>query len=185
MNGTTDTTPVDVLVVGAGPTGLLLAGDLAAAGLGVTLIERRPRGTSTMTRAFGVHARTLELLDARGLADELVATGTVVDRMSAFRHLSLDLDRLPSRFPYLLVTPQYEVEHLLERRAREAGVEFRYETELVGLRQDEDGVTAEVRGSRTAATAPGPTSAPATSSAPMACAAPCATPWTCPSPAPR
>lgn len=146
MNGTTGTTPVDVLVVGAGPTGLLLAGDLAAAGLGVTLIERRPRGTSTMTRAFGVHARTLELLDARGLADELVATGTTVDRMSLFRHLSLDLDRLRSRFPYLLVTPQYEVERLLERRAREAGVEFRYETELLGLRQDEDGVTAEIGG---------------------------------------
>ncbi|MFC0846882.1 FAD-dependent monooxygenase [Streptomyces noboritoensis] len=146
MNGTTDTTPVDVLVVGAGPTGLLLAGDLAAAGLGVTLIERRPQGTSTMTRAFGVHARTLELLDARGLADELVATGTTVDRMSLFRHLSLDLDRLRSRFPYLLVTPQYEVERLLERRAQEAGVEFRYETELLGLRQDADGVTAEIRG---------------------------------------
>lgn len=149
MNGTTTapagTGTADVLVVGAGPTGLLLAGDLAAAGLSVTVIERRPSGTSAMTRAFGVHARTLELLDARGLADELVATGTAVDRMSLFRHLSLDLDRLRSRFPYLLVTPQYEVERLLERRARRAGVEFRYETELLGLRQDGDGVTAEVR----------------------------------------
>ncbi|MFD9563762.1 FAD-dependent monooxygenase [Streptomyces sp. NPDC059994] len=148
MNGTTAAPAgtADVLVAGAGPTGLLLAGDLAAAGLSVTLIERRPRGTSTMTRAFGVHARTLELLDARGLADELVDTGTTVDRMSLFRRLSLDLNRLRSRFPYLLVTPQYEVEHLLERRAREAGVEFRHETELLGLRQDGDGVTAEVRG---------------------------------------
>ncbi|MFK8910988.1 FAD-dependent oxidoreductase [Streptomyces sp. YS-3] len=135
----------DVLVVGAGPTGLLLAGDLAAAGLSVTLIDRRPRGTSTMTRAFGVHARTLELLDARGLADELVATGTTVEAMSLFRHLSLDLNRLRSRFPYLLVTPQYEVERLLERRARQAGVEFRHETELRGLRQDADGVSAQVR----------------------------------------
>ncbi|MFF1479319.1 FAD-dependent oxidoreductase [Streptomyces sp. NPDC058301] len=141
--GTTET--ADVLVVGAGPTGLLLAGDLAAAGLSVTLIERRSHGTSTMTRAFGVHARTLEQLDARGLADELIATGMKVDRMSLFRRLSLDLNRLRSRFPYLLVTPQYQVEHLLERRAREAGVEFRYETELLGLRQDEDGVTADVR----------------------------------------
>ncbi|MEU4352468.1 FAD-dependent oxidoreductase [Streptomyces sp. NPDC023838] len=143
---TTGTTEIaDVLVVGAGPTGLLLAGDLAAAGLSVTLIERRSHGTSTMTRAFGVHARTLEQLDARGLADELIATGMKVDRMSLFRRLSLDLNRLRSRFPYLLVTPQYQVEHLLERRAREAGVEFRYETELLGLRQDEDGVTADVR----------------------------------------
>ncbi|GAA0621493.1 FAD-dependent oxidoreductase [Streptomyces crystallinus] len=157
MHGTS-TTPArtaDVLVVGAGPTGLLLAGDLASAGLSVTLIERRPRGTSTMTRAFGVHARTLELLDARGLADDLVATGTTVDRMSLFRHLSLDLNRLRSRFPYLLVTPQYEVEHLLERRAREAGVEFRYETELRGLLQDEDGVTAEVRTTGAGSAGPG------------------------------
>ncbi|MEV6550853.1 FAD-dependent oxidoreductase [Streptomyces sp. NPDC051597] len=155
MNSTTDTgsgsgsaettRTADVLVVGAGPTGLLLAGDLAAAGLRVTLVDRRPRGTSTMTRAFGVHARTLELLDARGLADELVATGTTVETMSLFRRLSLDLNRLRSRFPYLLVTPQYEVERLLERRAREAGVDFRHGTELRGLRQDEDGVTAHVR----------------------------------------
>lgn len=97
-----------------------------------------------MTRAFGVHARTLELLDARGLADELVATGTTVGTMSLFRRLSLDLNRLRSRFPYLLVTPQYEVERLLERRAREAGVDFRHGTELRGLRQDEHGVTAHV-----------------------------------------
>lgn len=62
----------DVLVVGSGPTGLLLAGDLAAAGVPVTVVERRPRGISNMTRAFGVHARTLEMLDARGLADELI-----------------------------------------------------------------------------------------------------------------
>ena len=136
----------DVLVVGAGPTGMLLAGDLATAGLRVTLVERRPRGISNMTRAFGVHARTLEQLDARGLADDLVATGTPITRMRLFGRLALDLTRLPSRFAYLLITPQYEVERLLERRVLSTGVDVRHDTELRGLRQDADGVTAEFTG---------------------------------------
>ncbi|MFE1909117.1 FAD-dependent monooxygenase [Streptomyces gardneri] len=136
----------DVIVVGAGPTGMLLAGDIAAAGLRVTLVERRPPGISNMTRAFGVHARTLEQLDARGLADELVATGTPITELRLFRRLSLDLGRLPSRFPYLLITPQYEVERLLERRAETVGVDFRYGTELRGLSQDAEHAVAELTG---------------------------------------
>ncbi|MEU1277840.1 FAD-dependent oxidoreductase [Streptomyces sp. NPDC005805] len=156
----------DVIVVGAGPTGLLLAGDLAEAGVSVTLVERRPRSTGNLTRAFGVHARTLEALDARGLADELVATGTKVRELRLFRRLSLDLGKLPSRFPFLLITPQYEVERLLERRARAAGVRFRHDTALVGCEQSSPGarsargsqgttapVTARLRGPDGASTA--------------------------------
>jgi 2-polyprenyl-6-methoxyphenol hydroxylase-like FAD-dependent oxidoreductase len=135
----------DVIVVGAGPTGMLLAGDLASAGVGVTVLERRPHETSNITRAFGVHARTLELLDARGLADELVKTGTAITGLRLFRRLSLDLSRLPSRFPFLLITPQYEVEKLLERRALAAGAVFRYGTEVTGLDQSGDSITARVR----------------------------------------
>ncbi|MFF3977890.1 FAD-dependent monooxygenase [Streptomyces sp. NPDC001828] len=135
----------DVLVVGAGPTGLLLAGDLAAAGLRVTVAERRPHGISNMTRAFGVHARTLEMLDARGLAEELVKRGTTIDQMDMFGHINLDLTRLRSRFPYLLVSPQYEMERLLERRAEAEGVQFRYGAALLSVRQDGQGVTAELR----------------------------------------
>ncbi|MFB6627999.1 FAD-dependent monooxygenase [Streptomyces sp. NPDC056374] len=141
--GRTAPTDTQVLVIGAGPTGLLLAGDLATAGIDVTLVERRPHGLANMTRAFGVHARTLEQLDARGLADELVATGTTLGTARLFGRLDLDLTRLPSRFNHLLVTPQYEVERLLERRAAAAGVTFRYGTELRGLHQDTDTVTAE------------------------------------------
>jgi 2-polyprenyl-6-methoxyphenol hydroxylase-like FAD-dependent oxidoreductase len=133
-----------VLVVGAGPTGLLLAGDLARAGVAVTLLERRTE-ESNLTRAFAVHARTLEALDARGVADELLRTGQRVSSLRAFGRVSVDLSRLPSRFPYLLVTPQYETERVLERRARELGVEILHGLELTGLRQDGDGVTAVVR----------------------------------------
>ncbi|GFH36274.1 FAD-dependent monooxygenase [Streptomyces pacificus] len=138
-------TETDVTVVGAGPTGLLLAGDLAAAGIRVAVVERRAPTRSNLTRAFGVHARTLELLDARGLADEMVARGTPVTGLRLFRRLSLDLSRLVSRFPYLLIAPQYEVEQLLERRARAAGAVFRYGTELHGLHQDSGAVTADLR----------------------------------------
>ncbi|WP_432157898.1 FAD-dependent monooxygenase [Streptomyces sp. bgisy153] len=139
-------TPHPVIVVGSGPTGLLLAGDLAAAGVPVTVLEKRPHGISNLSRAFGVHARTLEQLDARGLADQLIATGDTITELSLFRRLSLDLGTLRSRFPFLLITPQYEVERLLERRALELGVEFSHQSEVVALRQDGDGVDLDVRG---------------------------------------
>ncbi|MCX4832544.1 FAD-dependent monooxygenase [Streptomyces sp. NBC_01016] len=134
-----------VIVVGAGPTGLLLAGDLAAAGVPVTLVERRPQEISNLSRAFAVHARTLEQLDARGLADELETKGQQLQRLRLFGSLVLELADLPSRFNHLLVVPQYEVERLLERRAVDAGVAFAYETEVTGLAQDADGVTLHVR----------------------------------------
>ncbi|MGH4028328.1 FAD-dependent monooxygenase [Actinomycetota bacterium Odt1-20B] len=135
-----------VIVVGSGPTGLLLAGDLAAAGVPVTLVEKRAHHISNLSRALVVHARTLEQLDARGLADELVAKGERLTGLNLFTRLAVDLSTLPSRFNYVLVLPQYEVERVLERRAVAAGVRFRYETEVTGLRQDGEGVSLEVRG---------------------------------------
>src|ERR1044071_3555435 len=100
---------MDVLVVGAGPTGLLLAGDLAEAGVACTVLESRAE-ESNLTRAFGVHARTLEVLNARGLADQVIKTGTPVSKLRLFNRVQLDLERLPTDFPYLLITPQYNVE---------------------------------------------------------------------------
>ncbi|MEU9383148.1 FAD-dependent monooxygenase [Streptomyces sp. NPDC048279] len=156
MNGPTATpaTPTSpatpatsrVIVVGSGPTGLLLAGDLAAAGIPVTVLEKRPHGISNLSRAFVLHARALEQLDARAVADELEAVGKPLTRLNLFDGLTLDVGALPSRFRHVLVIPQYEVEKVLERRAVQAGVDFRYESEVTGLSQDADGVTVHVEG---------------------------------------
>jgi 2-polyprenyl-6-methoxyphenol hydroxylase-like FAD-dependent oxidoreductase len=133
-----------VLVVGAGPTGLLLAGDLAAAGVPVTVLERRER-ESSLSRAFAVHARTLEMLDARGLADELIATGQKLSRLRLYETVSLDLSRLRTRFPFVLITPQYHTERLLERRARALGAEIIGGSQVTGVHQDAGQVNVDVR----------------------------------------
>jgi len=134
----------DVIVVGAGPVGLMAAGELAGAGIRCTVLERRAE-ESNLTRAFAVHARTLEQLDARGVADELVRRGQPLDAIQIFGRLRLDLSRLPSRFPFLLVIPQYHTEQVLEERAAALGVEVVRGAEVTGLRQDADGVDVDVR----------------------------------------
>src|SRR5919202_3735193 len=111
----------DVVVVGAGPTGLLLAGDLAEAGVAVTVLERRTH-ESNVTRAFAVHARTMEELDIRGLAGELAKTGTPIRQLNLFDRVHIDLSRLPSDFAFLLITPQYQTERVLQHRADALGV---------------------------------------------------------------
>jgi 2-polyprenyl-6-methoxyphenol hydroxylase-like FAD-dependent oxidoreductase len=136
-------TDVDVVVVGAGPTGLLLAGDLARAGVGCAVLERRAE-RSGLTRAFAVHARTLEQLDARGMADELIALGSRVSELRFFTGAAVDLSWLPSRFNYLLVTPQYQTERVLEERARSLGADIRYGAEVTGLTQHPDGVEVKL-----------------------------------------
>jgi len=133
-----------VLIAGAGPTGLLLAGDLAAAGVPVTVLERRA-GESPLSRALGVHARTLEMLDGRGIADELISTGRKISNLAVLGRVHLDLSGLPSRFPFVLVTPQYKVERLLEQRARSLGAELASETVLTDVRQEAGHAEAEFR----------------------------------------
>ena len=133
-----------VLIIGAGPTGLLLAGDLAAAGVPVTVLERRTE-ESPLSRALGVHARTLEMLDARGIADELISTGQKLSSLAVLGRTNLDLSGLPTRFPFVLMTPQYRVERLLEQRARSLGAEFASGTLVTDVRQEAAHAEAEFR----------------------------------------
>jgi 2-polyprenyl-6-methoxyphenol hydroxylase-like FAD-dependent oxidoreductase len=137
-----------VLVVGAGPTGLMLAAELALAGVPCRVLERRSE-ESNLTRAFGVHARTLELLDLRGEADKLIGQGLRVPEIRPQLgrvRLRLDLRHPESRFPYVLIVAQARTEALLEARARALGVEIVRGVEVVGLRQDDGGVEAAIDG---------------------------------------
>lgn len=137
-----------VLMVGAGPTGLMLACELALGGVPVTVLEERT-STPNITRAFAVHARTLELLDGRGLVDELLDRGLEVASVAPPGRATLDLSELPTRFGMVLIVPQSGTEHVLEARAGELGVRVRRGAEVVGLRQDDTGVSVELAGGET------------------------------------
>ena len=160
----------DVVVVGAGPTGLMLAGDLAEAGVRVTVLERRAR-ESNVTRAFAVHARTMEELQIRGVADELAASGTTIQALRLYGRASIDLERLPSAFHSLLITPQFQTERVLTERLDRLGVSITHDAEVVGVTQDAAGV--EVR-SGPPTVVPSVVTGPPTPSARTGCAARCA-----------
>lgn len=136
-------TPVnsaDVIVVGGGPTGMTAAGDLARAGRSVTVLERWPQINPT-SRAFATMARTLEVLDARGLAEDLLAQGSTTPAVNLFAGAKVDLTHLPSRYRCGLITPQTNVDQALARYAETQGADIHRGVEVVGLVQDRDGVT--------------------------------------------
>ncbi|MFD7815659.1 FAD-dependent oxidoreductase [Streptomyces sp. NPDC059785] len=134
-----------VIVVGAGPTGLALACELAAAGVSCTVLERRLT-PSTQSRAMGLYSRTMEVLDLRGHADALAAHGRPVGRMVPARGARVDFAELDTRFPHLNVVPQSRTEEVLQQRALDLGVTVERGTEVFGLTQDGAGVTLQVRG---------------------------------------
>jgi 2-polyprenyl-6-methoxyphenol hydroxylase-like FAD-dependent oxidoreductase len=135
--------PTDVIVVGAGPTGLMLACELALRGVRCRVLERRTEQPN-ITRAFAVHARTLELLDARGLADDLVPRGVPVREVQPAPGAVIDLRELDTRFPMILIAPQSGTEHVLQDRARELGVEIVRGAEVTALQQDDDRVEIDL-----------------------------------------
>ncbi|GIH02003.1 FAD-dependent oxidoreductase [Rhizocola hellebori] len=136
---------VDVAVVGAGPTGLALACELRLAGVSCTVLEKRAEEPN-LTRAFAVHSRTLELLDARGLADDLVTQGIVVREVSPTPGAVLKLEILANRYPFLLLMAQSRTELMLEKHARELGAQIVRGCAVTGLAQDGDGVTLSTTG---------------------------------------
>jgi 3-(3-hydroxy-phenyl)propionate hydroxylase len=129
----------DVMIAGAGPTGLMLGYELALAGADVLILERRTEATGE-SRAGGLHARTLEVLDQRGMVEPFLTEGRPLPA-AHFSGLWLRLDELPTRYPYLLALLQSHVERLLTEHATRLGVTIRRGAEVTGLHQDDDGVT--------------------------------------------
>lgn len=139
------TITTDVLVAGAGPTGLAVAAKLAAAGIDVTVIDNQASGDNT-SRAAVVHARTLEVLADLGVSARLVEEGieaprfTIRDRDKVL--VPIRFDDLPSDFPYALMVSQAVTERVLLERLTELGGHVRRPLTLVDLVQDDTGVTA-------------------------------------------
>ena len=136
-----------VLVVGAGPTGLVLACELLARGIRARVIDKGD-GVVLQTRALGIHARTLEVFDMMGLAERFVEHGQVVRRFHMYADgktlVRLELARNGSAFGFMLDVPQDVTETILRQRVSELGGSVEQGTELSGLSQDPGGVTATV-----------------------------------------
>lgn len=134
----------DVIVVGAGPTGLMLGCELALAGVTVDVIDRAPE-RSDASRAAGMNARTMEILDQRGMLEAFAAAGRPM-AAGHFSGIALDTALLPTRRPYTLAIMQADTERVLEDFATRLGVGVQWSTELTGIEQDDTGVTVTTDG---------------------------------------
>ena len=128
-----------VVIAGGGPTGLMLAGELALAGADVGVIERRANQDLTGSRAGGLQSRTIEVLDQRGIADRFLAEGQVA-QAAGFAWTRLDISDFPSRHPYGLALWQNHIERILAGWVRELAVPIYYGSEVAGFAQDGAGV---------------------------------------------
>jgi rifampicin monooxygenase len=134
----------DVIVAGCGPTGLMLAAELRLHGVHVLVLERDAEPTPVV-RSLGLHARSIEVMDQRGLLERFLALGTQYPVGGFFAAIPAPSpERLDTAHPYVLGIPQTVTERLLAEHAAEVGVEIRRGCELVGLRQDDHGVTVEL-----------------------------------------
>jgi 2-polyprenyl-6-methoxyphenol hydroxylase-like FAD-dependent oxidoreductase len=135
---------IDVTVVGGGPTGVMLAAELRLQGVGVLVLDKEAEPTKVV-RGLGLHARTVEVLDQRGLLDRFLPLGKQYPVGGFFAGITKPTPGgLDTTFPYVLGIPQPTTERLLTEYAISLGVEIRRSSELVGLSQDDDGVTAEL-----------------------------------------
>jgi 2-polyprenyl-6-methoxyphenol hydroxylase-like FAD-dependent oxidoreductase len=128
-----------VVIAGGGPTGLMLAGELALAGVDVAIVERRPDQDLPGSRAGGLQSRTIEVLDQRGIADRFLAEGQVA-QVAGFAMIRLDISDFPTRHPYGLGLWQKHIERILAGWVAELKVPVHYGTEVTGFAQDGAGV---------------------------------------------
>ena len=122
-----------VVIAGGGPTGLMLAGELALAGVDVAVVERRASQALAGSRAGGLQSRTIEVLDQRGIADRFLSEGQVA-QVAGFASVRLDISDFPTRHPYGLGLWQNHIERILAGWVGELAVPIHYGTEVTGFR---------------------------------------------------
>jgi 3-(3-hydroxy-phenyl)propionate hydroxylase len=128
-----------VVVAGGGPTGLMLAGELALAGVDVAVVERRPNQELSGARALGISSRTIEVLDQRGIADRFLAAGQMA-QVTGFAVTRLDISDFPTRHNYGLALRQKHIERILAAWVTELKVPILYGREITGFGQHVAGV---------------------------------------------
>ncbi len=136
-----------VVIAGGGPTGLMLAGELALAGVDVVIVERRPNQELESRRAGGQYSRTLEVLDQRGIADRFLSEGQEA-QVTGFAKSRLDISDFPTRHSYGLALWQNDFERILAGWISELEVPIHRELEVTGFAQDDTGVDVEVSNGR-------------------------------------
>src|SRR5437867_9491344 len=134
-----------VVIAGGGPTGLMLAGELALAGVDVAIVERRASQDLAGSRAGGLHARTLEVLDQRGIADRFLAEGQVA-QVARFAGVPLDISDFPTRHNYGLALWQKHIERILAGWVDEVNVPIYRGREVTGFTQGDTGVDVALSG---------------------------------------
>ncbi|ATB32832.1 FAD-dependent monooxygenase [Melittangium boletus] len=128
-----------VVIVGGGPTGMMLAAELALAKVDAAIVERRETQDLDGPRSRGLHARTIEVLDQRGVVDRFLSRGQVA-QVAGFAWIPLSISDFPSRHPYGLGLPQKEFELILAGWVNELGVRIYRGREVTGFAQDDSGV---------------------------------------------
>ncbi len=136
-----------VVIAGGGPTGMMLAAELAPARVDVAIVERRPDHLLLESRADGFHARTIEVLDQRGVADRFLAEGRVA-QIATFGTTVLDMSDFPTRHPYSLGILQNQIERIMAAWIAELPVRIHHGVEVTGFAQDDSGVDVRLSDAR-------------------------------------